>query len=135
MSVSGSLRGICVMRTSACTLINQAITRRANTLPSITINLLHSWISIDTMFVLLIQICGAFINTRSLHGPQGRPAAQRSRSGRQAAVRASWNQVGTPTNPLSLEYQPSPLAAPGSVCGPQPSGTAHPLKERRRKHR
>lgn len=31
------------------------------------------------------------------------------------------------SNPLSLEYQPSPLAALGSVCGPPPSGTAHPL--------
>lgn len=28
---------------------------------------------------------------------------------------------------LSSEYQPSPLAALGSVCGPQPSGTAHRL--------
>lgn len=28
---------------------------------------------------------------------------------------------------MSSEYQPSPLAALESVCGPQPSGTAHPL--------
>lgn len=43
----------------------------------------------------------------------------------------------TAIKPLSLEYQPSPLAALGSVCGLQPSGTAHPLhrkKEGDREH-
>lgn len=30
-------------------------------------------------------------------------------------------------NPLSSEYKPSPRAALVSVCGPQPSGTEHPL--------
>lgn len=33
----------------------------------------------------------------------------------------------TVRNLLSSEYKPSPLAALGSVCGPLPSGTAHPL--------
>lgn len=39
----------------------------------------------------------------------------------------------TAKSPLSSEYQPSPRAALGSVCGPQPSGTAHPLHKRERK--
>lgn len=38
----------------------------------------------------------------------------------------------TAKSPLSSEYQPSPRAALGSVCGPQPSGTAHPLHKRER---
>lgn len=39
----------------------------------------------------------------------------------------------TAKSPLSSEYQPSPRAALGSVCGPQPSGTAHPLHKKERK--
>lgn len=38
-----------------------------------------------------------------------------------------WRWTAKTKKALSLEYQPSPLAALGSVCGPQPSGTAHPL--------
>lgn len=104
---------------------------------------LHFWFKL-TPYVSFCNtiLCWHSLSGVPLHAPRGRPGSQPRvhELGHAIVIKSTvpgWvlgSRVGTATNPPNLEYQPSPLAEPGSVYGPRPSGTGHPLKQKRRKH-